>query len=121
MKPFFLFLLSAISLVADVQIASLHPLMGDLAKQVGGERVTVIDIGKVGMNVHTFEPTAKDLQAMSTCDLVVASGKGIETYISSLADSLGSIPILEVGDSVPSLTISEGDLVHACCPHDAHG
>lgn len=116
----FLTLLTAAAASAELKVASLHPLMADLTRQVGGERVTVLDVGKVGMNVHTFEPTAKDLQAMSDCHLVVASGKGIETYLSSLTDALGQIPILQVGDSVPSLTIAEGDLVHACCDHGQH-
>ncbi len=118
---FFFALVVTLTAEAGLKVASLHPLMGDLARQVGGERVDVIDIGRVGMNVHTFEPTAKDLQEMATCQLVVASGKGIETYLSDLADSLGLVPILEVGDSVPSLSISEGDLVYACCDHHAHG
>lgn len=105
----------------QVRVASLHPLMGDLVKQVGGERVTVVDIGKAGMDVHTFAPTAKDLQAMASSQLVVASGKGLERYLPSLQDSLGAIPILEVGRSIPSRTISGGESLYACCPEHSHG
>ena len=106
---------------AQVKITSLHPLMGDLARQVGGDRVSVVDIGKVGMDVHTFSPTAKDLQAMGGSQLVLASGKNLEPYLSSLTDSLGGIPILEVGKSIPSRTISEGDALYVCCPDHSHG
>lgn len=111
------------ALAADVQvkIASLHPLMGDLARQVGGDRVEIVDIGKVGMDVHSFSPTPKDLKAMSDCDLVVASGKKIETYLPSLADSLAGVPILEVGKSVPSRTVSDGESLHMCCEAHAKG
>ena len=106
---------------AQVKVASLHPLMGDLVRQVGGERVSVVDIGKQGMDVHAFAPTAKDLQAMASCQLVVASGKGLEHYLPALQDSLGAIPIFEVGKGVPSRQMAGGD-VHACCPtHAAKG
>lgn len=110
--PFFLLLAASLSSFAELKVASLHPLMGDLARQVGGERVVVADIGKAGMDVHTFEPTGKDLHEIGSSDLVVASGKGLERYLASLADSLGGIPILEVGDSVPSRSIASGE--HSC-------
>lgn len=105
----------------QVKVASLHPLMGDLARQVGGERVQVIDIGKPGFDVHSFAPTASDLQAIASCQLVVASGKGIERYLDSLADSLGGIPILKVGHSIPSRTILGGESLHACCAEHSEG
>ena len=106
---------------AQMKVASLHPLMGDLARQVGGERVSVTDIGKVGMDVHTFAPTPKDLKAMGGSQLVLASGKNLERYLPALADSLGGIPILEVGKSIPSRTISGGDALYVCCPDHSHG
>ena len=106
---------------AQLKVASLHPLMGDLVRQVGGERVSVLDIGKVGMEVHTFSPTAKDLQSMASCQLVVASGKGLERYLPSLQDSLGAIPILEVGRAIPSRKISGSEALYVCCPEHSHG
>lgn len=105
----------------QVKVASLHPLMGDLARQVGGERVQVVDIGKPGFDVHSFAPAANDLQAMASCHLVVASGKGIERYLDSLADSLAGIPILEVGHSIPSRAILGGESLHACCDEHSKG
>ena len=114
-------LLLAVVAHGQIKVASLHPLMGDLVKQVGGERVSVVDIGKVGMEVHSFAPTAKDLQSMSSCQLVVASGKGLERYLPSLQDSLGAIPILEVGKAIPSRKISGGEALYACCPEHSHG
>jgi len=106
---------------AEVKVASLHPLMGDLARQVGGDRVTVVDIGKPGFDVHTFSPTPRDLQAMAQCHVVFASGKGLETYLDSLRDSLGTLPIFEVGKSIPSRTISGSEAIYACCPDHSHG
>lgn len=122
MKLLSLFLFSlSMALSAQVKVASLHPLMGDLVRQVGGDRVELIDIGKPGMNVHTFAPSAGDLRAMASSHLVVASGKGLEQYLPALVDSLGGIPILEIGRSIPSRTVSGGESLYACCPTHAKG
>lgn len=114
-------LLGAFTLQGQVKVASLHPLMGDLARQVGGDRVEVLDIGKPGFDVHSFAPNARDLQSMASCQLVVASGKGIERYLDSLKDSLGGVPILEVGLSIPSRMIAGGESLHACCEEHSKG
>ena len=106
---------------AQVKVASLHPLMGDLVRQIGGTHVEVVDIGKPGFDVHSFSPTAKDLQSMAQCQLVVASGKGIERYLGSIKDSLGSVPILEVGRTIPSRKISGDDALYVCCPEHSAG
>ena len=122
MKVYFLFLLLALTGLApaQVKVASLHPLMGDLARQVGGQRVSVVDIGKPGFDVHSFSPTPQDLKAMAGCQVVFASGKGLETYLDSLRDSL-PIPILEVGKGIPSRSISGGEALYVCCPQHSHG
>lgn len=117
-----LFLVACAGLTqAQIKVASLHPLMADLTRQVGGERVSVTDIGKPGFNVHTFAPTPRDLQAMGQSQLVVASGKGIETYLAAVQDAIGAVPILEVGRSIPSRKISGGESLYVCCPQHSHG
>ena len=40
----------------ELKVASLHPLIGDLAKQVGGDRVEVIDL--IGKNGDPHQPDA---------------------------------------------------------------
>lgn len=123
MKTITLTILCALTVMTQGQlkVSSLHPLMGDLVRQVGGERVSVTDIGKPGFNVHTFSPTAKDLQAMGNSQLVVASGKGIERYLVAVQDAIGAVPILEVGRSIPSRTISGGESLYVCCPEHSKG
>ena len=97
-----------------LKVASLHPLLADLARQVGGDQVTVIEIMKPGGDIHHFEPAAKDLAAMRGARLVLASGKELESYLPKLRDSLGTgIQIIEVGEKIPSIP--------ATCNHDHEG
>jgi zinc/manganese transport system substrate-binding protein len=103
---------------APLQVSALHPLMADLARQVGGERVKVFDLVGEGGNPHRFEPRPADLKTMQSSALVLAAGKHLEPYLSRLGANLGGVTILEVGRTIPSLTPGK-DAVYSCCP--SHG
>ena len=103
---------------APMQVSALHPLMADLARQVGGERVQVFDLVGEGGNPHRFEPRPADMKRMQSSALVLASGKGLEGYLDRLKSALGGVAIIEVGRTIPSLTVGK-DAVYTCCP--SHG
>jgi ABC-type Zn uptake system ZnuABC Zn-binding protein ZnuA len=103
----------AIGQAAPLKVASLHPIVADLARQVGGANVEVIEILKPGGDIHHFEPAPKDIAAMRGAKLLLASGKELETYLDKLRDSLGAgIKLVEVGEKIPSIPY--------VCNHD-HG
>ncbi len=103
-----------------LQVASLNPIVSDLARQVGGNRVKVIDLMPVGSNPHKFYPSPDDLKQASRAALILAAGKGLETYLKEFHESIGpDIPLLEVGNAVPSLKVEVGE-VFVCCPAHAH-
>jgi len=107
---------------AKLKVAALHPIIGDLARQIGGEHVEVVDLLKPGGDSHHFEPTAKEVAAASGVQVVLASGKGLESYLGKLRDSLGAgVPIVEVGRSIPSIKVEAGNDLFICCPAHAAG
>lgn len=99
---------------AGLKVAVLHPLLADLAKQVGGDRVEVIDlIGRNG-DPHHFEPAPADLQRAKDAKLYLASGMGMESYLGALRGILGdTAAIVEIGKDLPS--------IEGACDHDHHG
>ncbi len=100
-----LYLASFAALQAEpLKVATLHPLLADLAQQVGGDQVIVVEIMKAGGDIHHYEPSPKDLAAMRGARLVLASGKELESYLPKLRDSLGAgVQIFEVGEKIPSI------------------
>jgi len=105
----------------ELKVASLHPLITDLAEQVGGDRVTVEGVLSVTDDPHSFTPTASDLKRIRSARLVLVSGKGMESYLPELRDNLSpGQEIIEVGRKVPSVKVTEGDLF-VCCPTHSHG
>ena len=107
---------------AELKVAALHPILGDLARQVGGKTVSVTDLLKPGGDIHHFEPSAKDLASLKGVQLILASGKHMESYLDKLSDSLGgTAKIVEVGRPIPSIKIEAGSEVFLCCPAHAAG
>jgi zinc/manganese transport system substrate-binding protein len=110
--------LPALSPAAELRVTALHPLMADLARQVGGNRVEVYDLVGEGGNPHRFEPKPEDLRKMRSSALVLAAGKGLEHYLDRIRATLGDTTVVEVGRTIPSLKIGK-DSVYSCCP--THG
>ena len=113
--------LLAAGLVAaePMQVAALHPLLADIGRQVGGERVRVIDMVGEGGDPHRYEPRPADLKKMRSSVLILAGGKNLEPYLDRLKAALPGVPVAELGRTIPSLTVGK-DAVYTCCPHHAH-
>lgn len=107
-----------ITSAAPLEVASLNPIVSDLARQVGGVDVKVIDLMPVGSDPHAFTPTPEDLKTAADTALVLAAGKGLEVYLNDIMQSLGDVPVFEVGRSVPSLKVEINE-VFICCPSHA--
>lgn len=102
---------------APLRVVALHPLMADLARQVGGTRIEVHDIVSEGSNPHRFEPRPEDMRRMRDASLILAAGMGLEPYLGRLRDTLGPDKVLEVGATLPALTACGSG---ACADHHHH-
>lgn len=95
---------SGILLSSPLKVATLHPLLTDLAHQVGGNRVEVIDLIGPNGDPHHFEPNAEDLKKATGATLYLAAGLGLEAYLPSLKSVVTpGARVIEAGASLPSL------------------
>lgn len=96
--------LCTLSSQAATKVASLHPMLSDMAQQVGGDAVEVVNLFPENGELHAFEPTAADIAAAAGAPLVLACGKGVEPYLEDLRDSLPARTlVIELGQSVPDV------------------
>lgn len=113
-------LLLPFSAGAAVKVATLHPLLADVVRQVGGDKVEVVEILKAGGDVHHFEPAARDIASMRGSVLLLAMGKHLETYLDKLRDSVGgNVKVVEVGRPIPSVQLDPSQEIFVCCPDHA--
>lgn len=95
-------------------------------ERVGGDRVQVEAIVQPGQNPHTYEPSPRQLAALSGADLYFCIGVAFENgFIPKLQNLLPDLPIVDTRRGVPLQFM--GDNHHACAhepsdgqPHD-HG
>lgn len=107
---------------AELKVATLHPLMTDVAKKVGGSHVSVVSLMNPGEDIHHFSPTSSDMAKARASDVVIASGKGLELYLPKLKASLPSTTlVVEAGNACRSVKLSSKDAIFACCPQHAAG
>lgn len=98
---------------ADLKIAVLHPLLGDLARQVGGDRVEVVDLIGPNGDPHHFEPKPGDLKNAEGSAIYLVAGMGLEGYLPKLKAIIANkATLIEVGATLPAL---EG-----ACDHEGH-
>lgn len=97
---------------ADLKVAVLHPLLGDLARQIGGDAVEVVDLIGPNGDPHHFEPRPENLKKADGAALYLVAGMGLEGYLPKLRTIIANRAILvEVGATLPALQGS-GDENH---------
>jgi zinc/manganese transport system substrate-binding protein len=98
---------------ADLKIAVLHPLIGDLVSQIGGSNVEVIDLIGPNGDPHHFEVKPEDLKKAEQATIYLVAGMGLEGYLPKLKTILGDkAQVIEIGATLPAL---EG-----ACDHEGH-
>lgn len=106
---------------AELEVAVLHPLLGDLARQIGGEQVKVIDLIGANGDPHHFEPKPEDLKKAKGATLYLAAGMGLEGYLPKLRPIIANRAVLiEVGASLPALA-GEGERDEKSTHRPQHG
>lgn len=111
--------------LAQVRVAATTPILADLVRAVGGERVQVATVVPPGADPHTFEPTPSTAQALSQARAFFANGLGLEPYLPKLIPLLPKgARVVKLGEGQPGLLCEEdhghGEEDHAHGPCDPH-
>lgn len=89
---------------AELKVASLHPLLSEMARSIGGDAVEVVDLFPENGDLHSFAPGSKQLAAAADADMLLACGKGIEPYLADLAESMpADTVIVGLGRDIPNV------------------
>ena len=100
-------------------VAALGTVLADIAKNVGGDHVQVVELIKPGTDPHSYEPTPGDIKKISNAQLVLASGLGIEPYLEKLRTSVGPSRFLIAGDSVKTISCESDEQGQSHGEHEA--
>jgi len=97
--------------------------LGDLVRNVGGDRVDVHQILQPNTDPHDYEPRPDDVVATADADVAFTSGDGLDAWMGEVVSQSGGSPaVVDVGASVP-VTLpgeDEGEEASRFDPHWWH-
>ncbi|WP_232464640.1 metal ABC transporter substrate-binding protein [Bordetella genomosp. 8] len=70
-----------------LHVVASFSILGDMARQIGGEDVQVDTLVGPDGDAHEYEPTPADARALSAARLLVVNGLNFETWLSRLVKS----------------------------------
>lgn len=73
-----------------IQIGASFSILGDFARNVGGDRVNVTTLVGANSDVHVYTPAPADAKKIADAKLVIINGLGLEGWLPRLAQSSGS-------------------------------
>jgi zinc/manganese transport system substrate-binding protein len=72
-----------------IQIVASFSILGDFAKNVGGERVNITTLVGPDSDVHVYTPAPADAKRIADAKLVIINGLGLEGWLPRLVQSSG--------------------------------
>lgn len=83
-------------------------ILGDMVKQVGGDRVEVVTLVEPDSDTHVFDPTPADAKMLASADIFFVNGLGFEGWMERLENSSGfKGAVVVASKGVKPLTMSE--------------
>jgi ABC-type Zn uptake system ZnuABC Zn-binding protein ZnuA len=93
-----------------LRVVATTTVLADLVKQVGGDDVSVTSLVPKGGEVHTFDPTPSDLQGLTSADLIVMNGLGLDDWLAGIATDSGATAIVvELAEGLEGVTYLAGE------------
>ncbi|KMO11405.1 metal ABC transporter substrate-binding protein [Methylobacterium platani] len=104
-----------------MRVVATFSILGDLVRQVGGDRVAVGTLVGPNGDAHSFVPAPADAQAVASARLVVVNGLGFEGWIDRLIKASGTkAKVVVASTGIVPIEEDEGEghgHDHAVDPH----
>jgi zinc/manganese transport system substrate-binding protein len=97
-----------------LNVVASFSILGDLARNVGGDRVNVTTLVGPGGDVHVYAPAPADARKIADAKLLVINGLGLEGWLPRLLQASGSTaPIITASDGIAPLKLGSDADPHA--------
>lgn len=79
-----------------LNVVATFSILGDFAKNVGGDRINVTTLVGPNSDTHVYTPTPSDAKKIADAKLVIVNGLGLEGWLPRLVKSSGSKAVTAV-------------------------
>ena len=88
-----------------LRVVASFSILGDIVKQIGGERVVVETLVGPEEDAHMFDPAPKNAARITVANLLIINGLGYEGWIDRLIKASGGSPrVIIASDGIASQT-----------------
>ena len=96
-----------------LRVVASFSVIGDFAKNVGGDRIALTTLVGPDGDAHVYEPKPADAAAMSAADVVLVNGLHFEGFLRRLVEASGTrATVVELTDGVEPLAAAEEGHAH---------
>src|SRR5438445_7582630 len=97
-----------------LNVVATFSILGDFARNVGGEGVSVTTLVGPDGDVHVYTPAPADAKKIADAKLVIINGLGLEGWLSRLVQSAGSqAPVIAATKGIMPLRLGSQADPHA--------
>ena len=82
--------------LAAITVVAATPDLADIAKQVGGDRVSVFSIARPNQDLHMIEPRPSDVLRTKRADLVVRVGLDLDLWMDALLNAAANLSLIHI-------------------------
>ena len=98
-------------------VATIFPAY-DFARQIFGDTADVTLLLKPGTESHSYDPSARDIVKIDSCDLFIYNGGESDAWVENILRSADEVNALRMMDAVEAITEEHEDIAEA--EHDEH-
>jgi ABC-type Zn uptake system ZnuABC Zn-binding protein ZnuA len=93
-----------------LRVVATTTVLADMVAQVGGPNVAVTSMVPKGGVVETFDPSPRDIAAVSAADLIVMNGLGLDDWLQPVIDSAKpNVPVVRLAENLPGVDYVSGE------------
>lgn len=95
-----------------IPVVATTSILADVVSRVGGDLVSLTTLVPPGVNEHEYQPSPRDIAAVSDAALVFEVGLGLEEFMTTIIENAtGDVNILTVSDGITAMEL-EGEQEH---------
>ncbi len=99
------------------KVITTFTIIADMAKNIAGDVANVESVTKPGADIHTYQPTPKDIIRAQDADLVLWNGMNLELWFEQFLQDIKDVPHAIVTENIQPLSIYEGTYNGKPNPH----
>lgn len=100
------------------RVVTTNPILQDMVRHVGGDRVVVSCLLPPGIDIHAFDPTPATVRTLVEADLLVINGYGLEAALDPILENADyDGPVVVAASAARLIEVETGQSDHGTGEH----